>query len=332
MMVINLRNKILSALYAKKGGFTSGEDLSLSLDVSRTAIWKHINMLRKEGYEIEAINKKGYRLIETFNSLLPGELKPYIHTEVFGKNIVHFESLDSTNNYCKKHGQALSHGTIVVSEEQLLGRGRMGRDWSSPKGEGIWMSIFLKPEIPPSEGTKLTQIAAAAVCTAVRNTTGLEALIKWPNDILIHGKKLCGILTEMSTEINQIHYLVVGIGVNVNTQHFSKELSDMATSVVLETGEVFDRKVLAAQIINEFDMLYNHFMMEKTIINTIAICKKHSAILNKKVDIIRGDKIEVGLVEDITEDGNLLMLMDGGKKEIIQSGEVSIRGRQGYAT
>ncbi|TCQ01544.1 biotin--[acetyl-CoA-carboxylase] ligase [Serpentinicella alkaliphila] len=330
MMVIILRNDIIEILNNRKGEFISGEELSYLLKVSRTAIWKHINILRKEGYEIESVHKKGYRIVENYNSLLPGELIGRLQTQTIGRNIIYFESIDSTNDYCKQKGNDLSHGTVVISEEQLLGRGRLGRAWASPKGEGIWMSIFLKPHIPPLEGTKLTQIAAAAVCSTIRNVVGIDTLIKWPNDIVFNGKKLCGILTEMSAELNEIHYLIVGVGINVNTLYFSEEISDVATSIAVEIGKTVDRKTLVTNILKVFEELYEDFIIKGSIKKTIAICKEFSAILNKKVNIIRGNSIKEGLVIDITEEGNLLMLMENGEKEVIQSGEVSVRGLNGY--
>ena len=329
-MVIILRSEILRILNSRNGEFISGEELSGILQVSRTAIWKHINMLRKEGYEIESVNRKGYRLVENFNSLLPGELKRHLKSKEIGKNLIYFESIDSTNDYCKQRGNELSNGTVVISEEQLLGRGRLGRAWSSPRGEGIWMSILLKPQIPPTEGTKLTQIAAAAVCNTLRNVAGVEALIKWPNDLVVNGKKICGILTEMSAEINEIHYLVVGVGINVNTLEFPKDLEDMATSIAMEVGQRIDRKVIVASILEEFERLYNSFLIDGDISEAISICKKYSAILNEKVNVVRGSSIKEGLVLDITDEGNLILLMDSGQREVIHSGEVSIRGLKGY--
>ncbi|MBU5676277.1 biotin--[acetyl-CoA-carboxylase] ligase [Alkaliphilus sp. MSJ-5] len=325
-----MRSKILEELYINKGNYISGEVLRTKLGVSRTAIWKHINALKEEGYNIETIPRKGYMLLEMKDKLLPKEIEALISNNAIGQQIVYFDSIDSTNSYAKKEANKLKDGTVILSEEQLLGRGRRGRNWSSPKGTGIWMSLVLKPNIPPTEGVKMTQIAAAAVCKSIRELTGLNALIKWPNDIVINGKKICGILTEMAGELNEVNYIIVGIGINVNTDGFSCELKEKATSLFIEGGKKIDRRELVVNILKNFEALYNIYIKDLNLDETLVIVKNYSAILGKEIKIIQGNLEKKARAIDINNEGLLLVQMDDGSKELISSGEVSIRGENGY--
>jgi len=325
-----MRSKILEELYINKGKHISGEVLRTKLGVSRTAIWKHINALKEEGYNIETIPRKGYMLLEMKDKLLPKEIEVLISNNIIGQQIIYFDSIDSTNSYAKKEANKLKDGTVILSEEQLLGRGRRGRSWSSPKGTGIWMSLVLKPNIPPTEGVKMTQIAAAAVCKAIRELTGLNALIKWPNDIVINGKKICGILTEMAGELNEVNYIIVGIGINVNTDGFACELKEKATSLFIEGGKKIDRRELVVNILKNFEALYNIYIKDLDLDETLVIVKNYSAILGKEIKIIQGNLEKKARAIDINNEGLLLVQMDDGNKELISSGEVSIRGGNGY--
>ncbi|SCY99676.1 biotin--[acetyl-CoA-carboxylase] ligase [Alkaliphilus peptidifermentans] len=325
-----MKNKILQELISQQGAYISGESLAEKCNVSRTAIWKQINALKKDGYIIETANRRGYLLKENDDMLLPAEIQANLNTSEIGKKIIHFQSIDSTNTYAKEIAEKMPSGTIIVSEEQLGGKGRMGKDWTSPKGEGIWMSVILKPHIPPEEGSKLTQIAAAAVCEGIRSITGLNALIKWPNDVVVGGRKVCGILTEMVAEINQIHYLIVGPGINVNNSRFDESLSNIATSLYLEKGEKIHRKKLLCEIINKFDQLYNDFITEGTLKKSIDICRMNSALIGREIIIHQGGKKIKAKALDITEDGLLEVIYEDGSKSKIISGEVSIRGKNGY--
>ena len=325
-----MKERILKILFDKKGNYVSGEELATLLGVSRTAIWKHMNQIKQEGYNIQT-TKKGYRISENNEKLLPMEIKSKIEDDSFlWKEILHFDSLNSTNDYAKKIANEVQEGTIVISEEQLSGRGRMGRGWSSPKGDGIWMSIILKPMIPPTEAAKLTQVAAAAVCKAIRKTTELSALIKWPNDIVVGNKKVCGILTEMAGELNEVNYIIVGIGINVNIGSFPEELRDKATSLFIQKGERIDRNCLAASIINEFTILYKSYIFEKSFSKTLDVCRTFSALLGKEVYLVKGEERERVTAIDITDDGLLEVRKNNGEITTIISGEVSIRGEGQY--
>lgn len=325
-----MKKAILQELYQQKGTYLSGEELAERFGVSRTAIWKHINNLKKEGYSIETVNKKGYRLLENDNKLVPQELLSMMNTKEIGKNILYFDSIDSTNNYAKQIANHSPHGTLIISDEQLAGRGRLGRGWSSPKGEGIWMSILLKPQIPPTEGAKMTQIAAAAVCLAIKEMTGLATLIKWPNDIVLGGKKVCGILTEMAGELNEVSYLIVGIGINVNIKEFPEDLQEKATSLLLAKGTPIERKVLIAKTMDQFELLYQHYLENHNLSRTVEVCRSFSAVLGKNIQIIRGGESTTALAIDITEDGLLKVKQENGQEETLLSGEISIRGNGVY--
>ena len=328
-----MKERILQELKNHAGHYISGEEISGILQVSRTAVWKYINQLKDMGYVIESQTKKGYRLLESPDSLLPQEMKENINTEVIGQNLKFFEQVDSTNLYAKRIAEGgFLDGTVIMADEQLNGRGRMGRTWVSPKGKGIWMTIMLKPKINPADASKVTLLAACAVCKAIEEISGLYTKIKWPNDIVLNGKKLCGILTEMSAEIDEINYLIIGIGVNVNIdlEDFPKELQAIATSIKIEKGDGIIRKELAAAIINNFERYYKGFIKTGSIKDYINEYKERSAVLGKEVRVTSSTLELQGTVVDISEEGQLqLEMYDGSIKEII-SGEVSLRGLTGY--
>ena len=324
-----MRDKIIEVILNNGEDFVSGEALSKKLGISRTAVWKHINVLRQEGYDIESVNKKGYRLISSPNDLLnPQNIYHNLKTEIIGKNIIHLESVDSTNDYLKKIGNDVQEGTVVISEEQTKGKGRLGRNWQSKSKEGIWMSIILKPQIMPYKAPFVTLIAGAAIVKAL-NDLQVPAKIKWPNDIIINNKKVSGILTELSAEIERVNYVVVGIGMNVKNLYFDKELEEKATSLYKE-NYYLSRVELVSQIIYEFEKLYKNYIENNNKEETLRICKEYSAILNKDVYIIKDDKKELVKCIDISNDGNLIVRDSNDTIQEILSGEVSIRGVKGY--
>lgn len=324
-----MRDKIIEVILNNGEEFVSGEALSKKLGISRTAIWKHINALRQEGYDIESVNKKGYRLISSPNDLLnPQNIYHNLKTEIIGKNIIHLESVDSTNDYLKKIGNNVQEGTVVISEEQTKGKGRLGRNWQSKSKEGIWMSIILKPQIIPYKAPFITLIAGAAIVKAL-NDLQVPAKIKWPNDIIINNKKVSGILTELSAEIERINYVVVGIGMNVKNLYFDKELEEKATSLYKE-DYYLSRVELVSQIIYEFEKLYKDYIENNNKEEILRICKEYSAILNKDVYIIKDDKKDLVKCIDISNDGNLVVRDNNDTIQEILSGEVSIRGVKGY--
>lgn len=324
-----MRDKIIKVILDSGGDFVSGEELSKQLGISRTAIWKHINILREEGYDIESVNKKGYRLISSPKDLLnPQNIYHNLITDIIGKNIIHLESVDSTNDYLKNIANGIKEGTVVISEEQTKGKGRLGRNWQSKSREGIWMSIVLKPEIVPYKAPFITLIAGAAIVKALNNLQ-VPAKIKWPNDIIINNKKVSGILTELSAEIERVNYIVVGIGMNVKNLDFDKELEEKATSLYKE-NYYLSRVEIVLKVLYEFEKLYKDYIENNNKEETLKICREYSAIINKDVYIIKGDEKELVRCIDISNEGNLIVRDSNNNEQEILSGEVSIRGVKGY--
>lgn len=327
-----MKQKILRLLKENRGQFVSGQKISEELDVTRTAIWKYINQLKEEGYEIQSVSRKGYSLISTADRLSYEEIKDYLNTKYVGRKVMYFDSISSTNDKAKELATlGEGEGAVIIAEEQTKGKGRLGKNWISPKGKGIWMSIILRPDINPVHASKVTQVAAAAVSTSI-SKMGIKNLIKWPNDIVVGNKKVCGILTEMSGELNRINYIVVGIGINVNIdiEELPNEVKEIATSLKEEYGERISRKKLTAEILNNFEELYKELVKENKISKSIQICRQYSAILGKEIRVImRGEEIR-GKAIDLTEEGELLIKDKEGKVQKIISGEVSVRGLYGY--
>ncbi len=327
-----MKKEILKLLKNNTTDFVSGQDISEKLGVTRTAVWKYINQIKEDGYEIESISKKGYRIISSPDILTYEEIEPYLNTSFVGRNIIHFDSIDSTNSKAKELSDKIeTDGTIIISEEQTNGRGRLGRSWTSPKHKGIWMSIVLKPDLNPMEAVKLTQIAAAAVTLASREL-GIKTYVKWPNDIVMNHKKVCGILTEMSAELTRINYVVVGIGINVNIDEadFPENIKPIATSLKIETKAPVNRQELVGKILNSFEDLYSRFINENDIKTSLAVCRENSALLGKDITIIKRDENVEAKALDIDEEGRLLVQYSDGSQGYVISGEVSIRGKGSY--
>jgi BirA family transcriptional regulator, biotin operon repressor / biotin---[acetyl-CoA-carboxylase] ligase len=327
-----MKDRILELLKTNQDSFISGQRISLELGVSRAAIWKYINALKDEGYEFESSSKIGYRLTSVPDLLTQEEVADKIKNNRIGKSIIHFNTIDSTNIKAKElAANGAEDGTVIISEEQTAGKGRLGRHWISPKNKGIWMSIILRPHINPMYASRVTLIGAAAVFKAVESQ-GIRTLIKWPNDIVLNGKKVCGILTEMSAELNRIHYLVIGIGINANVDDidFPEEIKTSATSLKIESGHPIDRKSLTAEILNNFEILYDKFLSDSSIKDSVAICRENSVLLGKEIRIINNGKETEAKALDINDDGELVVVHPDGTTGVVFSGEVSMRGLYGY--
>lgn len=327
-----MKTKILKKLKESENKeFISGEKLSEEFHMTRSGIWKYMNMLKEEGYIIESVPKRGYKILSSPDILTLEEIEGYLKTDFIGRKIYYYDSIDSTNDKAKQMAREELEGTLVIAEEQIEGKGRLGRQWLSPKAKGIWMSLILKPKLEPYNVGSITLLGAASVYKALEKM-GIESQIKWPNDILINGKKLAGILTEMSAELNMINYLVMGIGINVNLEgeDLPDDLKNSATSLKIEEGEEIDRKILVANILNEFEKLYIPFLNEKSNSKAIEICRKNSATIGKEVRIIQGKKERLGKAVDINEKGELLVEFQDGELEKIFAGEVSVRGLDRY--
>ena len=325
-----MKGEILKLL-KETDGYVSGQELCRRFGVSRTAVWKVINQLKEEGYEIEAVRNRGYALKGAGDVLSEAELLSCLKTEWAGGRTVYFDATDSTNVQAKRLAEAHApHGTLVVSDRQDGGKGRRGRSWASPSGVGIWMSLILRPEIAPSSASMLTLAAALAVREGIQEETGLSPLIKWPNDLVLNGKKICGILTEMSTELMEIQYVITGIGINVNQREFPSEIRDTATSLSLEAERCFRRSSLIAAILKAFEKDYAAFL--KTGDLSLLLEEYNACLVNrgKEVCILDPSGEYRAVAEGIDESGSLLVtLPDGTRREII-SGEVSVRGIYGY--
>jgi len=326
-----MKKKILEQLKNNKGDFVSGEELSSGLGVSRTSIWKYIKSLKEEGYDIESSSRKGYKLIEEPDKFSQEELEIILKDNDFIKKIYYFDTIDSTNKYAKELAlKGADEGTLILSDEQRGGRGRLGRNWISPPNTGLWMSIILRPQIKPWEAPQITSIAAAALCKAIENTINIKVGIKWPNDIVVNNKKISGILTEMGAEPDTVNFIVVGIGINVNTEDFPEDIKDIATSLKLIKGDTVSRKRLLINVLQEFKSFYLDFVNNKTLKKSIDICRENSIILGNKVKIINGMEEIIVVALDINDRGELVVKKDNGEIINIISGEVSLRGVSNY--
>lgn len=324
-----MRRKILEMI-KNSDGFISGQKISEECEVSRTSIWKYINSLKEDGYVIESVSRKGYKLISSPDLLTFQEAKIFLDTKYIGSEIIHFDSIDSTNNYAKNIAMNKAEGTVITAEQQTSGKGRLGRFWTSPSKKGIYFSIILKPNLEPNKVAKLTLIGAAAVNLALRDIN-IDSKIKWPNDIVIDSKKVCGILTEMSCELNIINYIVIGIGINANLDEgdFSDDLKNKGTSLKIILGEDIQRNKLLALVLNHFERLYESFKENLNLRETIEICRKYSALIGKEVQIIKDGNIKLGKAIDLSDEGELLVQFEDGIQSIY-SGEVSVRGINNY--
>ena len=309
--------------------YISGEELSEKLGISRSAIWKNINLLRESGYVIESATNRGYKLVSVPDALTAREILSGLKTSVIGKTVYSYETIDSTNNEAKRQAQAgAPHGSIFVAEQQSGGKGRLGRVWSSPAGTGIAVTILLRPDASPLHITNITLLTGLAVCKAIRVYTGCDARIKWPNDIVIGSKKVCGILTEMTAEIDRIEYVAVGIGINVNNTSFAEELSFKATSLRIESNKIIQRVAFLQTVLQEFELSLTQYNTQDDAA-MLAEYKKLCINLNKKISVTRNKKQICGTAYDITATGELLMLCDDGTTLEINSGEVTVQGIYG---
>lgn len=320
-----MRNEILDYFRKADGNFVSGQQISKDLHVSRTAIWKHINVLKERGYIFESSTRKGYRLIYAPNLLTPLEIDSALHTETFGRHVVYLESTQSTNEEAKKIArEGAEEGTIVVAEEQITGHGRLARGFYSPFAKGIWFSLILRPKFFPMEASKCTLLAAVGVCRGIRRMGLADAGIKWPNDILVHGKKLVGILTLMSASMEKIDYIIMGIGINtgIKKNEFPEDFREGATSFLNEVINV-SRKDLLAAILGELEKEYS-IAQDEGFDKVLDDWRALSVTLGQEVRVIFGDDSYTGKAVDIDRDGCLLVNTGSEVKRVI-AGDVSIR-------
>ena len=314
-------------LLRRQEGFLSGEDIGRELSITRAAVWKGIKKLREEGYEIEAVTNRGYRLTNPETMYNKRELEQGLKTKTMGQTIYFYEETDTTNNRARELAlEGAPEGTLVVAEKQTAGRGRRGKVWESPLGTGIWMSLVLRPQIMPAEASVLTLLCGLATAEAIEAETGLSADIKWPNDILINGKKAVGILTEMDCEMSEVHFVIPGIGINVNTASFPPEIAEIATSLYLECGKTVSRRRLVHKVLERLEEHYETFLRTGSFAAMLEDYRKHCITLGKEVHVLGREPFFAEAL-DITPEGELLVCRaDNGKEEVVFSGEVSIRG------
>ena len=318
--------KILAALRENAAG-VSGEQLAEQLKISRAAIWARMDELRQAGYEIEAGPHFGYRLVSSPDALHADDLLARLgQTKVIGRDIRVFEETTSTNDVIEKLARdGVKEGVVVFAESQTKGRGRLGRKWMSPTHKGLWFSILLRPELSPQESTQLTVASATALRRAIKNVAGISAEIKWPNDLLIGGKKVVGILTEMSAEVDRVRHVILGIGVDVNQEvnEFSPELRKIATSLKLEAGGEISRAELATEILRELDFDYARICGGK-FAQVADEWEAGCLTIGKNVSVQMGSRQIRGFAEALDDDGALLVRTEHGHLERIIGGDVTL--------
>ena len=311
-------------------GYVSGQDLCDKFGVSRTAVWKAIKSLKEMGYEIDAVQNKGYHIQSAPDVINVNELQSIRKTDWVGQEIFYYDVTESTNTRVKELIEdGHPSGVLAVSNQQTAGKGRRGRSWESPAGAGIFMSLALKPEINPNNASMLTLVTALAVSKAITNLTGHEALIKWPNDIVMNGKKICGILTEMSAQFDYINNIVIGIGINVHKQIFPDDIVDKATTIDEECGQFIRRAELIEEIWEQFEKYYSIFLETEDL---SAMVREYNGLLvsmNKQVKVLDPKEPFEGKAMGITPRGELIVDTWESRK-LVSSGEVSVRGIYGY--
>lgn len=325
-----MKEEILRLLRSADG-YISGQELCNRFGVSRTAVWKAINQLKEAGYEIEAQQNKGYRLMAAPDLMTEAEIKSLMHTEWVAKEVLYFDTIDSTNTKAQELAEkGYPSGTLVVADKQESGKGRRGRSWVSPSGTGIFMTLMIKPDINPNNASMLTLVAALAVAKAITSVTGEEAMIKWPNDIVVNSKKVCGILTEMNAQFDYINHIVVGIGINVHNESFPEEISQMASSLMIEAGgKRFHRAQIIAETMSYFEQYYDTFLKTQDL---SALVREYDELLvnrNKSVRVLDPKEPYDGKAMGITPKGELIVDTWESRK-LVSSGEVSVRGIYGY--
>lgn len=325
-----MKEEILRLLRSADG-YISGQELCNRFGVSRTAVWKAINQLKEAGYEIEAQQNKGYRLMAAPDLMTEAEIKSLMHTDWVAKEVLYFDTIDSTNTKAQELDEkGYPSGTLIVADKQESGKGRRGRSWVSPSGTGIFMTLMIKPDINPNNASMLTLVAALAVAKAITSVTGEKALIKWPNDIVVNGKKVCGILTEMNAQFDYINHIVVGIGINVHNESFPEEISQMASSLMIEAGgKRFHRAQIIAETMSYFEQYYDTFLKTQDL---SALVREYDELLvnrNKSVRVLDPKEPFDGKAMGITPKGELIVDTWESRK-LVSSGEVSVRGIYGY--
>ncbi|MCH1981685.1 biotin--[acetyl-CoA-carboxylase] ligase [Ruminococcus sp. OA3] len=326
-----MKSEILKVL-RQSSSHVSGQELCERLGVSRTAVWKNIRQLQEEGYQIEAVRNKGYRMVQApadvFNA---SEIKSRLGESSLIQEVLYRAETDSTNTWAKRLAEGGSpSGTLAVADRQTQGKGRRGKVWSSPEGTSVYMTLLLRPEILPQYAAPLTLVMGLSVAQALDDTLGLSAGIKWPNDVVVSGKKICGILTEMSAQMDYVDYLVIGTGINVNTQVFPDEIKDMATSAADQLGHIVSRAELAASVIRCFEKNYKVYLDSCSLEGLMEAYREKMINYNREVKVMGPGEVFEGVAKGISPSGELLVERKDGSVTAVSGGEVSVRGLYGY--
>ncbi|MDY6968304.1 MAG: biotin--[acetyl-CoA-carboxylase] ligase [Spirochaetota bacterium] len=321
----NIEREVLR-LIREASGYISGESIADELHVSRSAVWKHIGKLRKDGFRIKASPRLGYRLVSVPDKLMPVLIMNNISTSYIGKDIYYYPKTESTNFIASRLAmEGAVEGTVVIAEKQTKGRGRLNRNWLSPAYNNILMSIILRPELHPSKLFTLTMLSSLATVKAIKRITGIDSKIKWPNDVYINNKKIGGILTELNAEMDKVNYIVIGIGINVNFDpRVYPEIKDTATSISKEAGNKISRLKLVISILEELEHGYN-LLKNGKIVHIRNEWNSCSLVLGKSVKIISFDSEEEGVAESVDDDGCLIIRDENGNRKSFISGDVSLR-------
>jgi BirA family biotin operon repressor/biotin-[acetyl-CoA-carboxylase] ligase len=320
---------LVLAFLAEAGDeYVSGEAISDKLGLTRAAVWKHVESLRSHGYRIDAMPAKGYRLVEVPDRLTPLELRPLLNTHDLGQVLHWYEEIGSTNDRARELAEeGADHGEVVIAEAQTAGRGRRGRTWVSPARKNLYFSAVLRPDLPPARAPELTLVASLAICDALRHA-GVEAGIKWPNDLLAAERKIAGILTELAAEADRVHWVVIGVGVNVNAraEDFPEDLRGEATSVLIERGEPAPRALFAAACLSELEgWLDRH--AEEGFGPVRDAWRARSVTLGREVTVTAQGHELVGTAEDIDDSGALLVRGPNGVERVTAGDVVHLRPR-----
>jgi len=325
---LNTKEIILKKLADEKGKFISGESLSDELNISRTAVWKHILKLKEVGYTINAVPRRGYQLEGSLDFYSRCAIVSQLNTKVLGRDLIFLHEIDSTNNELKRlAANGAQEGTVVIAAKQTAGRGRRGRVWSSEENMGIYMSVLLKPDIAPGAVQAITLAASSAVCSTIEPYVDVKPGIKWPNDILLNNRKVCGILTEMTAEPDRIHSIILGIGLNVNHagEDFKEELGDTAASLRMHLKVNISMSSLAAQFLEEMENLYLDFIKKRCTTRFLNIWRSFSATIGYDIIIYQNEDTWHARALDVLDDGRLLVETQDGRRQAIASAEITIR-------
>ena len=317
-----MNKTIIQMLIDSDSEYVSGQNISDKLGITRAAVWKRISKLKELGFEIESVTKKGYKLLSYPDILNKELIEIGMKSDFIGHSVEVLESVDSTNDYAKKKAKELVDGSVIISLEQVKGKGRRGRSFHSGKGDGIYLSIILKPGFEPTKAPFITSIAGAALVNTF-NKFNIQTKVKWPNDVLINGKKVAGILTEMSADMEFIEYIVLGVGINVSGLEFPNELKNIATSLKLEGYDVKKLNIIW-QFVYEFELLYNLYLNENTS-EVVNILRNNSSVIGKQINVHYMNEVESAIAVDINNQGALIIKTQEGEVKELSSGEISIR-------